>query len=38
MLDDVVEVCDLDINSIKVFFDVFCEVFSVIIFYFMGVN
>lgn len=37
-LDDVAEVCDLDINSIKAFFDAFCEASSAITFYSMGVN
>ena len=37
-LDDVAEVCDLDVNSIKAFFDAFCKASSAITFYSMGVN
>ncbi|GFD67551.1 nitrate reductase [Alteromonas sp. KUL106] len=37
-LDDVAKACDLDISSIKAFFDAFCEASRALTFYSMGVN
>ncbi len=37
-LSDVADICDVDINGIKAFFDAFCTATTAITFYSMGVN